>query len=104
ERKGAYERAVEHNLLAQGEVALGVNAVDARAEHRQGDSLCRERAAVRGRVDAFGEAARDHEPARRKRSAELVCRVPAAGRGAATADHGERRIFERVEAPGDVKG
>jgi hypothetical protein len=58
---------------------------------------------MRGGVDALGKAARDDPPARRERSRELKRKLLAADRRTAAADHGERRIFERVEVPRDIK-
>ena len=93
--------------LAQALVAARIDDVDPDAQHGEGDSLRRERAAVRGAVDAFGEPAGDGESRARRavRRSQRRCRGPAAWdcgcRRSRAAVRSERRRCRRHTARAD---
>ena len=78
--------------LVEPAVLLGIDDIDAAGDDRDGAG--RERAQMRGGVDAAGEPGDDDEPALAERGGELAGEAPAIGRGVARADHRHHRPLE----------
>jgi hypothetical protein len=94
-RELGHQRAAARDLGREARVLRGIHAVEAGAADGDRHAARRQRAAVRGGVDAGGEPARDRETPGCERGRELE-RGLAAGRGGrATADDRELRQRER---------
>ena len=90
----ARDRAVLLHLARERRVLRRIHDVHARAHDPDGDAAGRQRAAVRGRVDAARQPADDGQPARREIGRKLFGHRQTVRRRRARADNRDRRRLE----------
>ena len=108
ERELAHEGPVPRDRVGEGGVLRRVEAVEAGAEDRDRAPAAVEGAAVRGGVDAAGEARHDRQPGRREVPGERPGEGEAEAGGGARAHHGDRPLAlardEGAADPQDGRG
>jgi len=108
ERELAHDGPVPRDRVGEGGVLRGVEAVEAGAEDRDRAPAAVEGAAVRGGVDAAGEARHDRHPGRREIAGERPGEGEAQAGGGARAHHGDHPLAlardEGAADPQDRRG